>query len=956
MFKTVKEKVQICDVVSKYTDESIKMIGESATVESDVCPFCQHKDCFRMKLEGDDKDGFYHCFSCGEHGDSIKFVQSLKGFDSPVDAVKLIAKDFNITLPSNSNPIQEIFTLAARYYKTCFDDTNEKIPELGGMTPKEYQIKTRGHTEKTIETLQIGWSDGGLVIFLQGIGTDMSLLESSGLINKVGKDFLPQKVFIYPHYVNGKVSHFTFKDPLKKLAYQLKSSCKINGHQWYNQDAISVSDTVILVEGENDLASIIDFGSRNVMASIGSLAASQIEWLIDNHGGKNLITLFDPDSAGDKYREKIHKARHKFGRVVQIIPANGKDIDELLRDGGNLKDIISNGTQYNPETVSRSNDDSQEITLPSASSDEREASDDENEKLSKDDDSSIAEDKGCYWRITWKEGVAKLTKITNFTLKLQNVFLEGNKRNREVVLIRCDGRRFGPRQVSSETKTSVKSFKTFAAEAGDCSFTGSEMDLAAIWERVFKNSEEKEVHIIDHVGLTEYGWIFNDKMITASGKLIEADKDGVFWANTVGTRGSVGVKPVSIESSEKYNRRHMPNVITSMPHEEVNELLLGFVENLANNLGHPGRALLMIGWLRAVAFSEWFYDMQEQFPHIWMAGKSSAGKTTIIGWMLSTYGMETKGVFNLGTMKTPVAAERKIAYYSSLPICIDEMRNDHTLKQYESTFRGWYNRQGRDIGTNEDSVSIKKLPIRACAFYAGQDMTTDPAMMERLILIDIMDQRIAANNRETTATYKWISSRSHLLPALGNKWIQESIDLDKNELAKKVHECCERVMSNDVKHRFGINYALMKVMADEYAQELFPEFKWEEYIIQMAKRSQNDADREDVVAKYFEIAETLTMGRNPAIDADYFRIEDNYLLLHFVGVFNKVVEEMNRLRSSEAFSQNTVRKRFEEQGWYVKTERKRFGLKNEQKRIMFIDLDKAPEYIRTFAKYDKEGN
>ena len=86
------------------------------------------------------------------------------------------------------------------------------------------------------------------------------IILATGLLSKKGTDFLPSKVFIYPHKVRGRVSHFTFKDPLKQKEYQLPNRYKLNGHSFYNSDSISNNTPVIIVEGENDLISVKEAG------------------------------------------------------------------------------------------------------------------------------------------------------------------------------------------------------------------------------------------------------------------------------------------------------------------------------------------------------------------------------------------------------------------------------------------------------------------------------------------------------------------------------------------------------------------------------------------------------------------------------------------------------------------------------------------------------------------------
>jgi hypothetical protein len=45
----------------------------------------------------------------------------------------------------------------------------------------------------------------------------------------------------------------------------------------------------------------------------------------------------------------------------------------------------------------------------------------------------------------------------------------------------------------------------------------------------------------------------------------------------------------------------------------------------------------------------------------------------------------------------------------------------------------------------------------------------------------------------------------------------------------------------------------------------------------------------------------------------------------------------------------------QEQEWYVSDSKVGLGVHNEQRRVIIIDLSKAPEYITTFAKYTLEG-
>jgi len=347
MFNLIKSKVNLLELMSKELQLEFKECGTDTyqildEKECGGCIFCGHNDCLKIRHNDENlEDSFYRCFSCEATGSVIDFI-AWKYELPPREAATKLAKDYNIDLPKDHNPLQEIFSLAATYYSNCFWEAKGNV-KLAKMTPKDYQLKVRKHTEETLKTFQVGWSDGGLVAFLESLGFDPDLLLESGLKNrKTGKDFLPNDCFIYPHLVKGKVSHFTFKDSLKKLAYQLPNKYVLNGFEFYNQDCLKDFETIIVVEGENDLLSIFENQTKyGVIATIGQISGAQLDWMRENLGNKHVITLFDPDDAGNKYRIKVGKIKAAFRSLVQVLPPDAKDIDDHLTSGANLDGLIS---------------------------------------------------------------------------------------------------------------------------------------------------------------------------------------------------------------------------------------------------------------------------------------------------------------------------------------------------------------------------------------------------------------------------------------------------------------------------------------------------------------------------------------------------------------------------------------------------------------------------------------
>ena len=84
LFSTVKTNISTINAAERYGIE-VKRIGKA------LCPF--HNDRHPSLFVGDDH---YHCYACGEHGDSIDLVAKL--YDLPLHAAaRKLASDFGLT-------------------------------------------------------------------------------------------------------------------------------------------------------------------------------------------------------------------------------------------------------------------------------------------------------------------------------------------------------------------------------------------------------------------------------------------------------------------------------------------------------------------------------------------------------------------------------------------------------------------------------------------------------------------------------------------------------------------------------------------------------------------------------------------------------------------------------------------------------------------------------------------
>lgn len=1009
MFQLIKQQVPLLDLISKDLGVEFKAVGSSNMAIVDEkdnggCPFCSHFDCFRVKVpeegaEGDELgNSFYKCFSCGKHGDAVSWRVDRAGGPevlSHKDAALELAKEYNIQLPRDYNPVQDIFNQAARYYQNCLMETSvKKYPELGGLTPLEYQTKVRGHPVELLKKMQVGFSDGGLREFLEGVGFDDELLLSSGLVNKkTGKDYLPAKCFIYPHKVKGRVSHFTFKDPTKRLAFQLPKKFSLNGYAFYNQDSVADSGTVLIVEGENDVLSSIDVGAGAVIGTIGQISAEQLDWMRENLSGKKILTCFDGDDAGDKYRIKLEKCRRYFVNLAHIRPPQGSDIDEQIRKTGkSLPDLIREhlvavelGKDDQPEKeeieVPWSAPDRKEPVTPAAPALASSTPDkpdigasmaklvsgtdlaqpggpaegavdlksgvNASEEMVEMDANPVVQAKGCYWKVVYKDGIPDWVKLSDFTIRLKNVFLnESGDRHREVLVVKQNGYVSDPVLVDSETKTSTKSFRVLLAKAADAEWTGTEADLCGMWRLVYRQDPDVLVRVPRTVGRHEkYGcWIFRNCLITDSGVVIPPDDDGIFWING----RSLGVRPESLNSNSSPNERSngdIPALELGVTREEADDLVKGAIENLARNLHEAdpmlGYGLMMVGWAWANIYADLIFRSNKGFPFLMLWGSKGMGKTTLGKWVQDFFGTGEHGSVAVAQLKSGVGWGRKAEYYSCLPLRIDEVRANDETRQYMGMFRAYYDREGRTLGTKAD-FGVRTQVVRSGFIFSGEDQFEDPATRERCIPL-----RIPVNGRETKQTYKWFEDHSHLFTGITYYWIIDWCAVNKDDILKGIRTLDHKLVAAGCPPRTSKNWAAIGFFAAKLAELHFPDFKFEEWITAECTKESSFQRDDSTLAQFFEEVEGIRAQDNSPITTEHVMVEGNLVHLWYPPIY-KIVNDSTRNRLG--FSKNAVLSALKEEPYFVSDDKKKsLTINGTRRTVITLDLNKCPDVIKNIA-------
>lgn len=330
-FERVKERLDIQLVIEQSTGFAMKRH------HLEECPFCGGHACFSIDRE----KGFYKCFQCPATGDVFTFLENYYNVDK-AEALQRAADLAGVSLTEKKHrdpkltTKERIFLSAAEYY-------HELAISNGG---KAYYIDQRGHSEESLKAMKVGWSDGGLADHLVQKGFVPGDIKASGLAKTTSSngsprlvDFFAKNLAVFPHWLDGRVLHFTMKDPQKKHMYQLPAESRVKEWRFYNQGALARFSEIIVVEGENDLLSVLDAGIGHVMGLIGQPSDDQIKTLRVHCAKKHIYLWLDNDEDPEKPLTKgkgfIRKICTELSgeQNIRIItyPEEYKDPDDYLR-------------------------------------------------------------------------------------------------------------------------------------------------------------------------------------------------------------------------------------------------------------------------------------------------------------------------------------------------------------------------------------------------------------------------------------------------------------------------------------------------------------------------------------------------------------------------------------------------------------------------------------------------
>ena len=342
ILEEIRTSADIVEVVSGYVN--LKKKGQNYF---GLCPFHTEKT---PSFSVNTQKQIFHCFGCGEGGNSISFIMKVESL-SFVESAKYLADKFRIKIPESRE------SEASDKKKLALFDVNKFVADFfskflwqeSGKKALDY-LKKRSFTEQAIREFGVGYSPTGWDSLIKaaikfGFTTDQ--LKAVGLIipNKKGGyyDRFRERI-IFPIYnLSGLIVGFggrilVDRPDSPKYINSPETSIYQKSNILYglfqNRESIRKQETSLLVEGYADVIGLAQAGIKNAVASSGtSLTTGQARLLL--RYAPNTVLLFDGDLAGANASLRGVDIMFQEGLHVQVaVLPEGTDPDSYVKEHG----------------------------------------------------------------------------------------------------------------------------------------------------------------------------------------------------------------------------------------------------------------------------------------------------------------------------------------------------------------------------------------------------------------------------------------------------------------------------------------------------------------------------------------------------------------------------------------------------------------------------------------------
>jgi DNA primase len=327
---SVEEVVGAADMVEIVSGRT--QLRRSGAQWTGRCPF--HDD-QNPSFSVNAVEKLYHCFTCGEGGDLIKFVRETEGLEF-ASAVEWLADRYGVQLEyeetapgfearrSRRDRLYALLEAAAKFYERHLWDSQ------AGEPVRAY-LAERGLTKEICRRFRLGLSPGGdrLAAKARAKGYSQEELVAAGLVNRRGNDYFAGRLVFPLADARGRVLGFGARrlsenDPIKaKYVNSPEGELFRKSSIVYGLDraraTIAKESRAVVVEGYTDVMALHQRGLESAVASMGT-ALTELQLRELRRLTPRIYLCFDADAAGAEATLRGMELAYRQFEEVWVVP------------------------------------------------------------------------------------------------------------------------------------------------------------------------------------------------------------------------------------------------------------------------------------------------------------------------------------------------------------------------------------------------------------------------------------------------------------------------------------------------------------------------------------------------------------------------------------------------------------------------------------------------------------
>jgi DNA primase len=327
---SVEEVVAAADMVEIVSGRT--QLRRSGAQWTGRCPF--HDD-QNPSFSVNAVEKLYHCFTCGEGGDLIKFVRETEGLEF-ASAVEWLADRYGVELEyeetapgfearrSRRDRLYALLEAAAKFYE-------RHLWESQAGEPVRAYLAERGLTEEICRRFRLGLSPGGdrLAAKARAKGYSQGELVAAGLVNRRGNDYFAGRLVFPLADARGRVLGFGARrlsedDPIKaKYVNSPEGELFRKSSIVYGLDraraTIAKESRAVVVEGYTDVMALHQRGLDSAVASMGT-ALTELQLRELRRLTPRIYLCFDADAAGAEATLRGMELAYRQFEEVWVVP------------------------------------------------------------------------------------------------------------------------------------------------------------------------------------------------------------------------------------------------------------------------------------------------------------------------------------------------------------------------------------------------------------------------------------------------------------------------------------------------------------------------------------------------------------------------------------------------------------------------------------------------------------